>query len=124
MNTLAIIETAEQCVVASAIRTTKATGPAINLLRKLIADAAARNFAIHRYSTNGNRRNGGTWIRTYISHPANLPRPRLSRHCQGPRITVNREAPGVDSKFHRNLQRLHAAILAELPVKRGKGHAQ
>ncbi len=120
MNTLAIIVTAEQSVVAPAVRTTKTNGPAITLLRRLIGDAATRGLAIHRYSTNGSRKNGGTWIRTYIAHPADLPRPRLSRHCQGPRITVNREAPGVDSKFYRSLLRLHAAILVEPTVKRGK----
>ena len=113
MNTLAIIKAAEQCVVSSAVRTTQTTGPAIQLLRQVIADAATRNFAIHRYSTNGNRKNGGNWIRTYSAHPADLPRPRLSRHCSGPYISVNRESPGADSKFYRNLKRLHAAILAE-----------
>jgi hypothetical protein len=120
MNTLAVIETAEQCVVANAVRTTKTTGAAINLLRQLIADSAARNFAIHRYATNGNRKNGGTWIRTYIAHPADLPRPRLSRHCHGPYMSVNRESPGANSQFYCELQRLHAAILAEPTVKRGE----
>lgn len=113
MNTIAIIETAEQYVVAPALRTTQTTGPAISLLQLVIADAAARNFAIHRYSTNGNRRNGGTWVRTYIAHPADLPRPRFSRHCSGPYISVNREGSGADSEFYRNLKRLHTAILAE-----------
>jgi len=120
MNNLAIIATAEQRVVAPAVRTTKTNGPAINLLRKLIGDAAIRGLAIHRYSTNGNRKNGGNWVRIYIAHRADLPRPRLSRHCSGPYISVNRESPGSDSNFFRSLQRLHAAILAEPTVKRGK----
>lgn len=112
MNPLALIDKAERCVVSLAVRTTQAEGPAIDLLRQVIADAAARGLAIHRYSTNGNQRNGGTWIRTYAAHPADSPRPRLSKQCVGPYICVNREGPGVNSKFFRKLQQLHAKILA------------
>jgi hypothetical protein len=123
MKTIAIIETAEQCVVASALRATNATGPAIDLLRQVIADAAARNLAIHRFSTNGNRKNGGNWIRTYTAHPADLPRPRLSGHCDGPAISINREGSGANSKFFLKLQQLHSAILAEPTVKRGNARS-
>ena len=110
--TRAIIETAEQRVVAPALTTTQVEGPAIARLRQIVADAAAHGLAIHRYATNGNRHNGGIWIRIYAAHPANLPRPRLSRQCKGPCISVNREGPGADSRFYRKLQQLHSAILA------------
>jgi hypothetical protein len=109
----ALIETSEEYVVSRVVLTTHALGPAIELLRQVIADAAIRGLAIHRYATNGNHGNGGYWIRTYIAHPADLPRPRLSRHCQGPSISINRESPGADSMFYRSLQWLHVAILAK-----------
>jgi hypothetical protein len=119
MNTRMLIINAEQSVVGAAIRTAQSEGPAIDLLRNVIADAAARKLAIHRYSTNGNRNNGGNWIRTYAAHSANKPRPRLSRHCDGPFIRVNRESAGVNSKFFRNLQELRERILAK-PVTMAK----
>ena len=110
-----IVDDAERDVVAAALRTTGHVGPAIDLLRKAIADAAARGLAIHRYGTNGNARNGGTWIRTYAANPAGKPRPRLSRDCEGPWISVNREAAGTGSHFYRQLKWLHTEIL-EQPV--------